>query len=409
MAAWDISEIKIGKRHRQDMGDISSLAQSITDIGLLHPVVIRPDGRLIAGERRIRAFEHLGKSKIPATVIDLERVVRGEYAENCERKDFTPSESVAIWRAILPLERAAAKERQMAAGKQRGRGIIASGNLPEPITGEARDKAAKATGRKRRTLEKAEAVVAAAEKDPETFGPMVEEMDRTDNVDGVFKRVKVIQERADYERRADKGATIADLEALAAEGKRFAVIYADPGWEFKVYSGKGKQRSAERYYDTSSLEAIKALPVKPLAADDCVLLLWAVMPELPGALEVIKAWGFEYKTVGFVWVKQNKDGEGWFTGKGYWTRANAELCLLATRGSPKRMDIGVPEVITLPVDELIRPLGAGRASNHRTYLFVGNFVPLRTPKPATSTRRAPDNVAFVRIKTYFSLGFSAYS
>jgi N6-adenosine-specific RNA methylase IME4 len=100
-------------------------------------------------------------------------------------------------------------------------------------------------------------------------------------------------------------------------------------------SGKGKQRSAERYYDTSSIEAIKALPVAPLAADDCALFMWAVMPELPGALEVIKAWGFEYKTAGFTWVKQNKSGEGLFTGMGYWTRSNAEICLFATRGSPQ--------------------------------------------------------------------------
>lgn len=132
-----------------------------------------------------------------------------------------------------------------------------------------------------------------------------------------------------------KGANCGDLKALAAAGEKFAVIYADPPWEFKVYRGKGKQRSAKRYYDTSSIEAIKALPVAPLAADDCALFMWAVMPELPGALEVIKVWGFEYKTAGFTWVKQNKSGEGLFTGMGYWTRSNVEICLFATRGSPR--------------------------------------------------------------------------
>jgi hypothetical protein len=135
-----------------------------------------------------------------------------------------------------------------------------------------------------------------------------------------LKETEIKDKRADYEARADKGAKCGDLKALAAAGEKFAVIYADPPWEFKVYRGKGKQRSAERYYDTSSIEAIKALPVAPLAADDCALFMWAVMPELPGALEVIKAWGFEYKTAGFTWVKQNKSGEGLFTGMGYWTR-----------------------------------------------------------------------------------------
>jgi N6-adenosine-specific RNA methylase IME4 len=157
--------------------------------------------------------------------------------------------------------------------------------------------------------------------------------------------------RADYAARADRGATVADLITLAEADKKFACILCDPPWAFKVYSGKHKQRSAERYYDTSSLETIKALPVVPLAADDCALFLWCVIPELPGALEVIRAWGFEYKTAAFVWVKQNKGGEGLFTGMGYWTRANTEMCLLATRGSPQRIAKDVHQVVMEPVGE----------------------------------------------------------
>ena len=107
---------------------------------------------------------------------------------------------------------------------------------------------------------------------------------------------------------------------MAEKGEKFSVIYADPPWAFEVYSGKGKQRSAERYYDTSSLEAIKALPVSQLAADGCALFLWGVCPELPGALAVIEAWGFEYKTFGFLWVKQNQAARAcspaWATGPG---------------------------------------------------------------------------------------------
>jgi N6-adenosine-specific RNA methylase IME4 len=157
--------------------------------------------------------------------------------------------------------------------------------------------------------------------------------------------------RDSYVREIEDGCTVDDLDALAATGKRFGVIYADPPWEFKVYSGKGKQRSADRYYDTASLDAIKALPVEQLAAADCSLFLWCVMPELRGALAVIESWGFAYKTAGFTWVKQNKGGEGLFTGMGYWTRANAELCLFATRGSPQRLAMDVPQVILAPVSE----------------------------------------------------------
>jgi N6-adenosine-specific RNA methylase IME4 len=129
------------------------------------------------------------------------------------------------------------------------------------------------------------------------------------------------------------------------------VILADPAWKFRAYSPKGEQRSAVRHYDTSSLDAIKALPVADLAMDDCALFLWGVWQELPGALDVIKAWGFEYKTVAFVWVKQNRDGHGLFTGMGYWTRANSEFCLLATKGSPLRLAQDVHQVIEAPVGE----------------------------------------------------------
>lgn len=170
---------------------------------------------------------------------------------------------------------------------------------------------------------------------------------RTESVQKPDTKDEEIPTREQYEARKESGHTIEDL---GATDKKYGVIYADPPWEFKVYSGKGKQRSADRHYDTQSLDFIKSLPVETLAADDCALFMWAVMPELPGALEVIKAWGFEYKTVGFTWVKDTAtdDQDKLFWGMGYWTRANAELCLLATRGSPKRLNADVHQVILRP-------------------------------------------------------------
>jgi len=159
------------------------------------------------------------------------------------------------------------------------------------------------------------------------------------------------QEREGYRAPYGRGATVADLEALLRAGQRFEVIYLDPPWPFEVYSGKGKRRSAERHYHTWPLARIKALPVKALAADDCALFLWAVWPELDVALDVIRAWGFKYQTCGFLWVKQNPNGEGLFTGMGYHTRANTEPCLLATRGSPLRLENDVHQVVMAPVKE----------------------------------------------------------
>lgn len=135
----------------------------------------------------------------------------------------------------------------------------------------------------------------------------------------------------------------------------YRLIYADPPWTFATYSRKGKGRSAEAYYDCMSRAAIEELPVAEWAAKDCVLLLWATDPLLPAAFEVIRAWGFTYKTVGFYWAKLNKSAEpeiyrdaSFFTGLGFWTRANPELCLLATRGHPKRRRADVRKLIVSP-------------------------------------------------------------
>ena len=83
----------------------------------------------------------------------------------------------------------------------------------------------------------------------------------------------------------------------------YGVIYADPPWTFQTHSDKGKGRSAEAHYDCMSLADIKALPVADMAAQDCVLLLWVTDPHLRNAFDVIEAWGFAYKTVGFYWAK----------------------------------------------------------------------------------------------------------
>ena len=98
------------------------------------------------------------------------------------------------------------------------------------------------------------------------------------------------------------------------------------------------------------IEELCALPVADLAAPDSALFLWATFPQLPEALRLIKAWGFTYKTVAFVWLKKNKKADSWFYGLGFWTRGNAEICLLATRGHPKRQATNIHQFIISPVE-----------------------------------------------------------
>ena len=88
--------------------------------------------------------------------------------------------------------------------------------------------------------------------------------------------------------------------------KKYQVIYADPPWKYYVYSKKGLGRSAEHHYPTMSIDDIKKLPIQEIAEKDCMLFLWVTFPTLLESFEVIRAWGFQYKTVAFVWIKQNK-------------------------------------------------------------------------------------------------------
>ena len=127
--------------------------------------------------------------------------------------------------------------------------------------------------------------------------------------------------------------------------KKYNIIYADPAWYFKTYSNKGEKRSAVQHYNCMSIDDIYNLPVDTISDDDCILFIWVIDPMLPEAMEVIKRWGFKYKTVAFTWVKENKKSEGYFTGLGYWTRANPEMCLLATKGKPKRLSKAVKQLI----------------------------------------------------------------
>jgi len=128
-------------------------------------------------------------------------------------------------------------------------------------------------------------------------------------------------------------------------------MLADPAWEYRVWSKKGAGRSAESHYPTMPTADICALPVADLADQDCALLLWVTFPVLPDAFKVIEAWGMTYKSTAFTWVKTCRKSEGFHVGMGHYTRANAEICLLATKGSPKRVSKSVRQLIVSPVEE----------------------------------------------------------
>lgn len=128
----------------------------------------------------------------------------------------------------------------------------------------------------------------------------------------------------------------------------YNLIYADPPWQYADKASAG-QRGACYKYPVMTLEEIKALNVAGIAAPDCLLAMWWVPPMPQEALDVVRAWGFTLKTMqGFTWHKTTKHGKDHF-GMGNWTRANAECCLFAVRGRPKRVCAGVRSLIVAPI------------------------------------------------------------
>lgn len=170
-------------------------------------------------------------------------------------------------------------------------------------------------------------------------------------VDVAIKESRDTARKAFHVERTIEGCSAFDLLALAASGYRAGAIMADPPWKFLTRSSAGEGRSASVHYPTMTLDEIVALPVPRVTADDCVLFMWVVDwdENLAMARAIMDSWGFVHKTTAFTWAKQNPGGEGWHMGQGYWTRANPETCLLATKGNPQRVHADVRQLIVSPL------------------------------------------------------------
>lgn len=178
-----IADVVVSGRHRRDLGDLAALAESMAKIGLLHPIVVDEHGRLIAGRRRLQAANSLGWREIPATVArnlnEAALALRAECDENSLRRALRPSEMVSIARALEP---------------------HVAGNLP---AGRVNDQLAAAVGTSRRTLEKARAVVEAAEGDP-TLSDLVAGMDRIGKVDRAYRLLRLRTQAVIFEQAGER-------------------------------------------------------------------------------------------------------------------------------------------------------------------------------------------------------------
>jgi N6-adenosine-specific RNA methylase IME4/ParB-like chromosome segregation protein Spo0J len=348
-----IREVRVGERSRRDLGDLAELRESIRAKGLLQSIVLTSDYRLIAGLRRLRAAEELHWEHIPARIaMSLNTalaLLEAERDENSCRKDLTPEELVVQARRLRALEEPAAKERQrLHGGTAPNRTREHSGKVSTSVGGRTRDRLGQALGVSGRTLDKAEEIVQAAEQEPEKFQSLLDVMNRTGRINGVHQRLKRIRQ-----------AEAIQKEPPPLPQGPFRVIVVDPPWRYAKRPDDPTHRASVPY-PSMDHESLRALDVAGLACGDAVLWLWTTNAHMPDAVDLVKVWGFEHKTI-LTWVKQKM-------GVGDWLRGQSEHCILAVRGKP---------TVTLTNQTTVLHADAGRhsAKPDEFYALVESLCP----------------------------------
>lgn len=368
---------------------VRALAASMKEVGLITPITIRENDmlgvgyRLIAGAHRLAAAKFLKWDSISAIIVtasDLDARI-AEIDENLIRNELTPAE-----RAMHIAER---KRLYEEAHPETKKGTSQASGMNEKI-GRGRkvcddverftSDTAKKTGTSERkvqldasrgekingiakvvgtSLDKGEELDALAKLPLSQQAILIERASKGEKVSAKTETKKIA--RAEKEKAlAEKTISV----SIASQTNLYGLIYADPPWRFETYSENGMDRSADNHYPTMSVIDIAALKVP--AADDCVLYLWATVPMLPEALNVMEAWGFEYKSQ-IVWVKDR-------IGTGYWTRNQHEILLIGTRGG-----IPAPAQGSQPSSVINAPLGRHSEKPAVFAEMIENLFPA-TPK-----------------------------
>lgn len=160
------------------------------------------------------------------------------------------------------------------------------------------------------------------------------------------EKKNVVKEKVEKYKEEIKDICDFDIDIFNTD-KKFQIIYADPAWSY----WEGGQKNQSLHYQTMSIKDICKLPINKISDDNSILFLWVTYPILKESFDVIESWGFKYSTCGFVWVKKNKKSDSYFFGNGSWTRANSELCLIATKGSITRLDASISQIVDEKISE----------------------------------------------------------
>lgn len=254
------------------------------------------------------------------------------------RRNLSAYDRSVLALRLKPIIAAKAKERQAKAGRGE--------DVPISAQAKTRDEIAKAAGVGHDTIAKVEKIEAKAA--PEIKAAV---KSGTMSINQAYQATRREEKKAEVKKRIEDYADVqTGVIDIAAPKKKYNIIYADPPWQYSAWEKTG-DKAPSNHYPTMRIDELCALPIANISATDCALFLWATYPTLPDALELIKAWGFVYRTAAFVWVKKNKTQDTPFFGCGAWTRANSEICLLATKGTVQRLDATISQIVESPIEE----------------------------------------------------------
>jgi N6-adenosine-specific RNA methylase IME4 len=270
----------------------------VAERGLQVPLEVTRAGIVLDGRHRLRAVRELGLPSAPVRIVSPKDELLHMFSAALQRRHLSQSQKAALIVELAEYQEARAQAEQRQRANLRGAAEVAT---LTPRSERKRELAARWGGVGARTLQDA---LTVHEADPALFEAIK---------DGTLPASRAALEV----RRAQRYAEIGPAPDLPADS--FEVIYADPPWQL---GNPHAPYAPENYYPTMPLEDIKAIGVP--AAEDACLFLWAVNSLLPEALEVMAAWGFEFKTH-FCWVKDS-------IGMGVWARNRHELLLFGIRG-----------------------------------------------------------------------------
>jgi N6-adenosine-specific RNA methylase IME4 len=295
--------------------EYEALKADIAQNGLLEPIWLHPDGSIIDGRNRYRACIETGTEPRFRTWSGEGSLVAFVLSLNLHRRHLDESQRAMV----------AARIANMPAHRPESGSIDL---LSQPEAAETLNISVKSVKRAKKVIKQGTPELQRAVdagKVAVSVGARVAEMPQEHQdffVDAVNSGASASKAKSETERHFRKQAP------PLPEGK-YSVLYADPPWQ---YDNSGFHQSAESQYPTMSVEEISNLPVQDLATDETILFLWATNPLLPEALQVMRAWGFEYKT-NIAWVKDR--GRGW----GWWLRSKHELLLIGTRSEARHPEV----------------------------------------------------------------------